>query len=243
MLFICGGGQLSNFECPDLFAVCWETVLGKAEELAVIKQEPSAGPRDSRVGRDQGTHGMLDPGGSQTGGRVQRERVMLMRIRTGKEPPFFVEADERRVGVRSANEISNVRPLAGKGSSAIKADGAGAQRLRNHVEVIVPLKDVRIREMKRLRQNNLPVLPGKGIVAGGKADLSQAGAMVQDLKEHMPEAVHLQHEWVGDKAGGNVSDIARGKHWITDAGSGREVQRRSSGIDADGPDPGRGSVR
>ena len=167
---------------------------------------------------------------------------MLVRIGTGKEPPFFVEADERRVGVRSGNQILNERPLAGKGSCAIKPDGAGPQRFRDHVEVVVPSENVRIREMKRFLQNDLPVLPGERVMAGAKADFAQTGAVIQNLKEHVPQVVNAQHEWVGNKASGNVGDVARGKHRIANARGGRELQRGFSGVNADRPDPGLGGV-
>src|SRR4051794_34312355 len=97
---------------------------------------------------------------------------MLMRVRTGEEPPAAAVAEEGRVGMRAGDKIGDMLPLRGKRSGAIKADSAGAQRFRNHIKILVPAEDAGIRKMKRLGQHDPLILPGQAVMAGGQANFA-----------------------------------------------------------------------
>src|SRR5947209_8822132 len=208
VLFVSGRGQVSNGKGANLLAVNGNTVLGKAKRLVIVDQYSSSGTRDAFVAGDQRARGVLGPGGDGIGSEIEAQRIMLVRGGAGEEPPFSIEKEDGRIGLDAGNDVLDANPLVRKRGGPIKADSAGAERLGDHIEVTVPAKDIRIGKMKRLAQDDLPVLPSETVAAHGEAYFAQIVAAVHHLEKHVPEAIHVKHEWIGDEVRGYVSDVA-----------------------------------
>src|SRR5882724_987350 len=160
-----------------------------------------------------------------------------MRRRTSEQPPFSIVLKNRRISMRAGNHVFYQSPLVGERSGAIETHCIGSESFRSHIEIVFPSEHVWVRKVKWFLKNNSFVVPGKAVATGGVADVAFVGLVIQDLKKHVPQAVDAHHEWVSDKAGGNICHVGGGNYRVGRAGSSGQPQGRFSGIHGDGPGP------
>src|SRR4051812_14627979 len=103
---------------------------------------------------------------------------MFMRRRAGEDPPFFVVVKDRRISMRTGNQVFDESPLVRERSGAIKTHGIGAESFRSHIEIVFPSEHVWIGKMKRLLQNDSFVAPFEAVAAGGAANVAFVGLVI-----------------------------------------------------------------
>src|SRR6185369_17229550 len=169
---VSGSSQFADFESPDATAVARCAILREAKEFVVKLQDSTSRPSALLVAVDDRTSGVFHPWASQFGCEIQPECIVLIRCGTGKQPPEIVAVKDRRIGELSFEQSGNGRPSRGKVFSVIEADGVGAERLGKHEVLVSEFENVWVREMKGFFEDDMLVGPGKGVVAGGEADLA-----------------------------------------------------------------------
>ena len=232
------GSKFGDGKGADLLAVDGNAILGEANRMADLPmnaktrrvpgaqdEHPAARAGNALVAGNDRAGRMLGPCGERIGGRVEPQRVMLIRSRTGEEPPFAIEKEDRWVCLSARKNVFDGGPLGGEFSGAIKADGVGAERFSDHINVAVPFENVWIRKMKRFTQDDLPVVPGERVAADGEPDFAKIVGAVHHLEEEVPDAVRAKHEWICDEARRNIGDGGGGERGITASGSGSEMKR------------------
>src|SRR5215471_2383557 len=110
--------------------------------------------------------------------------------------------------------------------------------LRNHVVVAVVRKNVRIRQVKRLGEDDPVITPGNAVAACCERDFTFAAIAVDYLKEHEPDSAAAYHERIGHQHCRNVSNGRACQYGIVRVGMGKEMKWRPGAINADRPVPG-----
>ena len=158
---------------------------------------------------------------------VKHECIVLVGSGTGKHPPEIVEAKEGRVGEASFNEARDLRPAKREVDGFVQTNGFGAECLGNHVDGVLRLEDVWVREMKGFFENDALVGPCATIVAGGKSDLSASGFRIHGFEKHVPGVVAAKHERIGDESGAYVGDVGFRQYGAIPI----EFERRRTAVD------------
>src|SRR5579859_7199707 len=105
MLFVGSCAELGDRKGADLLAIDGETVLGEAVRYAVKDLHSSSWPSDAFVAGDQRARGMFTPGRERIVGKIEAQGIVLIRCRAGEEPPFLVEEEDERIGLRAGKDV------------------------------------------------------------------------------------------------------------------------------------------
>jgi len=89
--------------------------------------------------------------------------------------------------------------------------------------------------MKRLLKHCLLIGPGESVVAGSERNHAELCIAIQHFEEQVPTTLMAQHERIGNECGGCVRNVGRRDNRVADMRRWSKCERRSAGVDADGP--------
>jgi hypothetical protein len=122
------------------------------------------------------------------------------------------------VGIRPVQQLGQRLPPVRESLRPVQLNGAEAKGLGNHVVVVSRAKNIGIRKMKRLAQNESGILPREAVFTRRQTDLSARGRTVEYFVKHPPPVRFPHHERIRDEIGGEVRDMVARENRIPDSG-------------------------
>ena len=167
--------EFGDLERANARAIVRIAVLREPDHSVVPYDYSPGGTGDSIVTVDDRVQCVWAPRAKNVLRMKERELIVLWRRVTRKHPPPALEKEHRRIGPQSFKDVSCERPFVRETICLIQPYRSRLNALRNHVELAVDAKHIRIRKMKRLPQNYFPVSPTQPVVARRPPDLAFLG--------------------------------------------------------------------